>query len=192
VSGGRHRTRVFLDYHAFNLGWAAQADGELTDWPGLPPVLIGAAQGALTPVDKTPLVLTETLMYAAVERRNVGLRWWLQMTLGGQPGWRVAVRECRIAPERLRCPECGDPGLLRTPTGPLTELTTDMVTLAHKDAFDVAILVSDAAELVPAVERVQEYGLLVVNAGWRGTAKELRTACWAGFDLDALIAPLSR
>jgi NYN domain len=188
----RHSTRVFLDYHGFALGWASQAGGAVTDWEGLPRLLTGAAQAALASVDSTPLALTETLFYAAVERRNVGLHFWMTITLGGQPGWRVAVRECAIAPERMNCPYCGDPGLLRPPNKSLTELTTDLVTLAHKDAFDVAILVSDAAELVPAVERVQENGLRIVNAGWRGYGDELRSACWAAFDLDALVEPLSR
>jgi NYN domain len=192
VSSERHRTRVFLDYHAFTLGWMAHAGSALADWEGLPQLLTGAAQAALTSVDSTPLALTETLFYAAVERRNIGLHFWMTITLGGQPGWRVAVRECAVAPERTSCPRCGDPGLLPAPSKPLTELTTDLVTLAHRDAFDVAILVSDAAELVPAVERVQENGLRIVNAGWRGYGDELRAACWAGFDLDALVAPLSR
>jgi NYN domain len=192
VPGGRQRTRIFLDYHAFAHGWAAQAGGGLTDWGALPAVLVDAAQAALAAIDATPLALTETVLYAAVDRQNVGQRWWLEMTLGGQPGWRVAVRDTTVLSSPTGCPACGDLGLLRPPKIPLTEMTSHLVALAHKNAFDVAVVVSDAAELVPAVEGVQELGLRVVNAGWLGAGGELRAACWAGLDLDALIEPLSR
>ncbi|HVQ91878.1 MAG TPA: NYN domain-containing protein [Mycobacteriales bacterium] len=71
-------------------------------------------------------------------------------------------------------------------------IVTDLLSLAWQNAFDVAVLLSSDADFVPAVERIQEKGLKVINAGWQGKGHELRAACWASFDLDGLIAAVSR
>jgi len=56
----------------------------------------------------------------------------------------------------------------------------------------VALLVSSDSDFVPAVKRVQEKGLKVINAAWRGKGHELKAACWASFDLDTIAAAIYR
>ncbi|MFL6127975.1 MAG: NYN domain-containing protein [Mycobacteriales bacterium] len=71
-------------------------------------------------------------------------------------------------------------------------IVTDLLSLAWQDAFDVAVLVSSDADFVPAVERVQEKGLKVINAAWQGKGHELKAACWASFDLDTIASTIRR
>jgi uncharacterized LabA/DUF88 family protein len=71
-------------------------------------------------------------------------------------------------------------------------IVTDMLSLAWQNAYDVAVLVSSDADFVPAVERVQERGLKVINAGWAGKGHELKAACWGSFDLDTVTATICR
>lgn len=69
---------------------------------------------------------------------------------------------------------------------------TDLLSLAWQDGYDVALLLSSDADFVPAVERIQDKGLKVINAAWRGKGHELKAACWGSFELDTVMASLGR
>ena len=71
-------------------------------------------------------------------------------------------------------------------------ILVDLLTLAWEGAYDVAILVSSDADLVPGVERVQERGLKVINATWSDRGHHLAKACWGSFRLDELTEQLTR
>ena len=71
-------------------------------------------------------------------------------------------------------------------------ILTDMFSLAWEQAYEVAILVSSDADMVPAVEKIQDKGLKVINATWSGWGHQLAKTCWASFDIDPLIIQLSR
>ena len=71
-------------------------------------------------------------------------------------------------------------------------IATDLLSLAWEGVLDVAVLVSGDSDFVPAVERIQEKGLKVVNATWRNHGHELAHACWASFDLDSVVGRLVR
>jgi uncharacterized LabA/DUF88 family protein len=66
------------------------------------------------------------------------------------------------------------------------------LSLAWQNAYDIAVLVTSDADFVPAVEKVQERGLKVVNAGWANKGHELKAACWGSFDLDSITASICR
>lgn len=70
-------------------------------------------------------------------------------------------------------------------------IVTDMLSLAWQNAYDIAVLVTSDADFVPAVEKVQERGLKVVNAGWASKGHELKAACWGSFDLDPILLQAS-
>jgi uncharacterized LabA/DUF88 family protein len=71
-------------------------------------------------------------------------------------------------------------------------ILTDMFSLAWEHAYDVGILVSGDGDLVPAVEKIQDRGLKVVNATWRNYGHDLAKRCWASFSIDPLIPQLTR
>jgi NYN domain len=65
-----------------------------------------------------------------------------------------------------------------------TRIATDLIGDATFDAYDVALLVSEDSDFVPAVEFVQEMrGKQVVHVGFGGHSNELRAACRHRIDL---------
>jgi hypothetical protein len=65
-----------------------------------------------------------------------------------------------------------------------TRIATDLIGDAAFDAYDVAILVSEDSDFIPAVEFVQETrGKQVVHVGFGGHNNDLRAACRYRVDL---------
>ena len=149
------------------------------------------------------LDLEETLVYASYNPlTEPNLKRWLDNFLNKQPSFRVSTRERRPVPKAARCagcgsevaacPQCGAP-YARTPEkGVDTAIVTDLLSLAWQGAFDVAILLSSDADHIPAVERVQEKGLKVINATWVNHGFDLAKTAWASFSLDAVVDQLLR
>ena len=71
-------------------------------------------------------------------------------------------------------------------------IVTDMLSLAWESAYEVAILVSADADMVPCVERVQEKGFKVINATWPSGGLHLAKVCWASFDIMDVAGGLVR
>ncbi len=151
----------------------------------LPRAVTVAASQLLTSVGLSdPLELEETLLYASVDPvAEAKLRTWLDVFVNRLPSWRVTVRERRPQPRTLHCRNCGHDSDKCPSCGQR---------YVSKPEKGIAVLLSSDADFVPAVERIQEKGLKVINAGWQGKGHELRAACWASFDLDGLIAAVSR
>jgi uncharacterized LabA/DUF88 family protein len=126
---------------------------------------------------------------------------WATSWLNRQPGIHVQcrARRPRSAPKCnhchlpiLACPHCS---LVLSGTiekGVDTAIATDMIRLAWENAFDIAVLVSSDADLVPAVQFLVDKGRKVIQAGFPPSGAELATACWASFDLFADRAEFSR
>jgi hypothetical protein len=92
----------------------------------------------------------------------------------------------------VQCPSCAEPLTSSLEKGVDTAIVTDLMSMAWQSAFDVAILVSSDADFVPAVQRIQERGLRVINATWQHDGHELRRTCWASFDLDGVARNMLR
>jgi len=60
-----------------------------------------------------------------------------------------------------------------------------MIRLAWEEAYDIAVLASLDADLVPAVEFLNLKGRKVVQAGFPPGGADLATSCWASFDVFA-------
>jgi len=73
--------------------------------------------------------------------------------------------------------------LKKTPEGYIEKgidilLATDMVSLAFRNAYDTAVLVSGDSDYVPVVKEIQELGKRVENASFKRTSSfELRKVC---------------
>ena len=194
--------RIFIDYWNFQLQWNRRSQ-KGCDWSKLPNALVASA-AAIAPQFGS-LRLDDIRVYASVNagRPNDGkLRNWLETFLDRQPGFRVFIRERKSRVQPIRCRECG----LETHECPHCHakferaaekgvdaaILTDMFSLAWEQAYEVAILVSSDADMVPAVEKIQDKGLKVINATWSGWGHQLAKTCWASFDIDPLIIQLSR
>ncbi|MEU9887880.1 NYN domain-containing protein [Sphaerisporangium sp. NPDC051011] len=198
------RIRIFIDFWNFQLSWNSNMGPKQCDWRALPPTVVGSAASVLTAVGLTdPVDLEETLLYASVDPvSDARLRNWLTGTIERLPSWRVSIRERRSQPRHVHCrncgavttacPTCDQPYRARLEKGVDAAIVTDMLSLAWQDAYDVAVLITSDADFVPAVERIQERGLKVINAGWSGKGHQLKAACWGSFDLDAVAGTMCR
>jgi uncharacterized LabA/DUF88 family protein len=199
------RARIFIDFWNFQLNWKDRMDPKRCDWRALPPALIGEAQQLLDQTGATDqLVLEETLLYASVDPTGAEakLRGWLTGVIERMPSYRVKIRErrpqrrtihCRACGNDLeKCPKCAEAYTWRPEKGVDAAIVTDLLSLAHQDSWDVAVLLSSDADFIPAVEYLQGTGLKVINASWAGYGYDLKGKCWASFDLDAMARTICR
>lgn len=192
-----NRVRVFVDYWNFQLAWN-RSSGKGCDWRELPRVLVRRTGELFEAVGaEAGLSLERTTLYASVDPDgDANLRRWLTSTVSRFPSYTVKVHDrrarrdsiycrlCKVATDA--CPNCGEPYVRRPEKGVDSAIVTDLLWLAWEGAYDVAILVTSDAAFVPAVERVQERGVKVVNAAWRNRGHELQRACWASFAIEEI------
>jgi len=201
----RLRTRIFVDFWNFQLNWNERTDKALCNWKALPSVLIAESRQLLATAGlDEDLVLDETLVYASVKRGDAdrNLKDWLTTFVDRQPSFRVKIRDRRVRSggvwcnscrtQIAECPHCRAVFERSPEKGIDAAIATDLLSLAWEGVLDVAVLVSGDSDFVPAVERIQEKGLKVVNATWRNHGHELAHTCWASFDLDSVVGSLLR
>lgn len=196
--------RIFIDFWNFSLNWKDRSGGAMVDWTKVPRVLIREAESVVSSVSPgVTLALEETLVYASVKSATEqNLRQWLTNFLDKQPSFRVKIRERRTRDAGIycskcgmktdQCPNCAERFQRAAEKGVDTAIVTDLLSLAWEEAYEVAILVTSDADFIPAVEKVQERGLKVVNATWSGSGFDLARSCWASFHLESVIADLVR
>lgn len=193
-----YRVRLFIDFWNFQLTWNAHmTQNRQCDWRRLPVAFVAQAQASIASagIGET-LGLEETRVYASYNPdrpQDAGLRDWLSNFLDRQPSFRVFVKEREDQPAKIYCrtcqneftdcPSCNTPLVRAREKGVDAAIVTDILSLAWEGAFDVAVLVTSDADMIPCVERVQEKGFKVINACWPGRGHELAQACWASFDI---------
>ena len=198
------RARLFVDFWNFQLGWNEASGGAACNWSVLPRELVREAERILTATgNPDSLTVEETIVHASVNPvTEAKLRGWLTTWLDRQPSFDVKIRTRKPRPRTFHCKDCGNLtstcshcGVQLVTTGEKgvdAALVTDLLSLAWQRAYDVAVLVSGDADYIPAVEYVQAQGLKVINAAWKSKGHDLRASCWGSFDIDGLIASLTR
>ncbi|MEN6643450.1 MAG: NYN domain-containing protein [Armatimonadia bacterium] len=202
-----YRVRLFADFWNYQLQWNDRVAGHQScDWRRLPEAFVRSAQQQLATagVDE-PLRLEETRVYASYNPSSPGdtaLRGWFHNFLDRQPSFRVFTMERKDKPAHMycrscqhniaTCPNCGSALTRSREKGVDTAIVTDLLSLAWEDAYDVAILISSDADMIPAVQRVQEKGLKVINAMWAPLGSDLARECWASFDINGICDSLIR
>ena len=199
-SDGRARVRVFIDFWNLQITLNQQiqhvdpTDAFKIDWSALPRWL---AREAATVVGTEHHSYDGAHVYSSynpLSASDVGLRWWLTTWLDRQPGVQVVLKE-RRPKDPPTCPSCHQSvpscpackaSLARTvEKGVDTAIVTDMIRLAWERAYDVGVIVSSDADLVPVVEFLDSKGLRMVQAGFPPIGSDLATACWGSFDVLA-------
>jgi uncharacterized LabA/DUF88 family protein len=190
------RVRVFVDYWNFQLTLNERAGGGrfLVDWRGLGPWL---ARVACESVNITCHSFEGVIVYASFNPKtdeSKKFRSWVTNWLGRQPGVAVRCleRQPRACPrctachrEITECPHCSAKIAQTQEKGVDTLIATDMIRLAWEGAYDLAVLATLDADLVPAVEFLDMKGRKVIQAGFPPAGHHLATACWASFDVSA-------
>lgn len=208
---GRLRFRVFVDFWNLQLTLndreaattGRKPSGFLIDWCRLPDCLVQEAAKLLRVTDFSYEGSKVFTSYNPKSPQDRKYRSWLANWLERQPGIQVLCFERRPKSE-FKCPtchraiakcphaECSAPIAATTERGVDTAIATEMIRLAWERAYDVAILVSSDADLVPAVEFLDQGGFRIIQAGFPPYGAELSRACWATIDIFKLRAGFRR
>jgi len=66
-----------------------------------------------------------------------------------------------------------------------TSIVTDLFDGAINNSYDIAVLVSNDSDFVPAIQTIQErLNKQIIHAGFRAGGDHVRTAAWAHIILD--------
>lgn len=209
--GTTPRVRVFVDYWNLQLTLndrEAQATGQAdvrfkVDWRGLPIWLARKAaetSGIAAYSFDGAIIFTSHDPNTEEGRKFNG---WVTNWLDRQPGIQVQSRprqarsspRCNVCHREVRlCPhaDCGAHIAGTIEKGVDTAIVTDMIRLAWEDAYDIAVLASSDADLIPAVEFLDQKGRKVIQAGFPPSGVNLATACWASFDIFASRQEIAR
>lgn len=207
------RVRVFVDYWNFQLSLNAlearmrgAADYRFAvDWKGLGPWL---ARKACETVGIAPAAYAfeGVIIYTSFNpQTEEGRKFknWAKTWLDRQPGVRVEAleRKPKAFPkcptchrEIVNCPHggCGKKIVATAEKGVDTFIATDMIRLAWEGAYDLAVLATSDADLVPAVEFLNLKARKIVQAGFPPLGVDLATACWASFDVGRSRSEIAR
>lgn len=193
------RVHVFVDYWNFQLRWNERAGEARCNWAQLPLVLVERLK--TLPLSGA-LDYQGMRVYASCDADDENLRRWLENFLERQPGTGVSILERRRRFDHIRCracgyetgacPSCAQPLVWSAEKGVESALITDMYELAWNEGLDIGVLVSSDSDFTYPVAQIQERGVKIVNAAWRGAGQELSRAAWGQLDLDELIPLLVR
>ena len=67
-----------------------------------------------------------------------------------------------------------------------------MIRLAWEDAYEIAVLATSDADLIPAIEFLGLKARKVIQAGFPPSGVRLARACWASFDVSKLRSEIAR
>ncbi len=193
------RIRVFVDYWNFQLTLNAREGEDFrfkVNWKDLGPWLTKKACEVIS-IDPTGASFEGVIIYASYNpNTDEGRRFrnWANTWLDRQPGVHVQCleRKPKALPKCPSCyrvieycprPECGKPIRATTEKGVDTLIATDLIRLAWEEAYDIAVLASSDADLVPAVKFLNQKGRKVIQAGFPPSGVDLATTCWASFDV---------
>ena len=197
---GRIRVRVVVDFWNLQLTLSQQirqfdpADEFKIDWSKMPRWL---AREAARTVGTDEHSYDGAHVYASYNPLSLAdkkLQNWLTTWLDRQPGVQVVLKERRAKDPPtcpachqsvLNCPQCRASLARTVEKGVDTAIVTDMIRLAWEGAYDVGVIVSSDADLVPVVDFLDSRGLRIVQAGFPPIGSALATACWGSFDILA-------
>jgi uncharacterized LabA/DUF88 family protein len=208
-AGNLPKVLVFIDYWNLQLSLndrearlAGGADRRFSiDWMKLPQWL--ADQGAAVsgfPAHTYGGARVYT-SFNPMSQSDLGYKKWVSTWLDRQPGIQVfckerrpkAVAKCPKCHKQIEiCPHCSEKIVASVEKGVDTAIATDMIRLAWENAYDVAVLVTSDADLVPAAEFLDQKGKRVIQAGFPPLGVDLATSCWASFDIFARRADFRR
>jgi hypothetical protein len=163
-------------------------------WESLPQAIIDQLD-QMEYIGESPKELRAVDVYASADRKNDGSRTefetWLDEELDPLAGYQVHTF-LRKRENRKVCSHCDEP-LDRTEfiKGLSTKVACDLLAHAVNDAYDIAVLVMDDAEIIPSVLSVQEiFDKQVIHIGPKGEGQELRSAAWGHVSFEDLAAEL--
>jgi hypothetical protein len=129
-------------------------------------------------------------VFASVDPRpgskDEGLKRYLH-SLGQATGFQVVVRDRK--PKQDHCPHCQRDIDRMVEKGVDAAIVTALYEGAINNSYDVALLLSNDADHIPAIRTIQDrLNKQIVHVGFKRGGSEVRTATWSHILLDGDIA----
>jgi uncharacterized LabA/DUF88 family protein len=181
------RVRIFIDHANFTIAWRKSVGrkGPQISWERLPEAVLSGLE-AHGFIKKADTDLRGISVYASTrpDPDDLELRYqnWLHYVLDQLPGYTVKVslrqpQQCSHDQSKIHYVEKGVD----------TKIACDMLSSAMRDLYDLAVLVSNDADLIPSVECVQDVlDKQVVHLGFKGFGGDIRSSAWGHFTLDSI------
>jgi uncharacterized LabA/DUF88 family protein len=186
---------VFVDFWNLQLTLNERMASDthfLIDWSKLPDCLVREAAALV----RAPTFSYEgSIVFTSSDlKTHEGRKYhkWVTSWLDRQPGIQVKCSErhpkhppkCPACHQSVaKCSHCGATLVGTVEKGVDTAIATDMIRLAWERAYDVAVLVSSDADLVPAAAFLDQRGFRIIQAGFPPLGSHLSRACWATLDI---------
>lgn len=206
------KVRVFIDFWNFALKWKTATKlfpQENLDWARLPDAILGGLD-AIPHMRNTPKELRGVKVYAstvptdyyddpaisswkAEDRKR--LEKWLSYDLDQKTSYTVDIT---LQSERaIHCPNCHEDTSYYTEQGVDTKIAIDLVSFASRDLYDIAVLVTDDHDLVPATQCVQEaIDKQVIHLGFRRKKDEKKSPvqleAWGHLFIDDMMSTIRK
>ncbi len=192
------RVRIFIDFWNFQINWNEYIGNDKIDWKILPRELINQSEKVLKEVGiNNSLQLLETCVYTSISKDKPNMlkqKQWLSNILDRFPGYRVFIRERSAQTKPIHCincnyefntcPQCQTKITRSVEKGVDTQIVTDLMSQAWEKTYDIGLLLSSDSDFIPAVERLQEKGIKIINGCWKRSGNQLAKTCWASFHLE--------
>jgi uncharacterized LabA/DUF88 family protein len=196
------KVKIFVDFWNLQLTWNEYHKR------------LGSAGHVTIPWERTlPEVLTAkvdknaeyagTHVYASINPRSQKdrkLHSFLQ-TMDLFPGYKVIIKERKPAKpikcshEGCRklithCPHCNQELIRTVEKGVDTSIAIELFHYALDNVYDKALLISNDADFVPAIEYIQRRGNHIIHVGFKNQAFEIKKACWTHIDFEDIMQEL--
>lgn len=208
---------VFVDYWNLQLtltgedakalsltGAAARNHRFEINWFNLGPLLtqLAAVHASPNPGVPLPLQFQQTRIYTSANpATDFKFKGWAINTLGRKPGVHLVCLDrkpkrnpsCPTCHATMDiCPHCKAAINATQEKGVDTLLVTDLLSLGLDGSYDVALLVSQDADMGPAAAHLIAKGKNVIQVGIGNFGKGLAKDCWGEFDLFPHRASIKR
>jgi uncharacterized LabA/DUF88 family protein len=201
------RIRVFIDYWNFANLWVRhvndiEPDRNL-DWKALPRAILDQLDN-IPSLRSSRKELRAVKIYASVrppnstsssaidriaEDKYERLRDWFQDELDQITAYTVDLSDHVDNP--IRCPLCDAQNRNLVEQGVDTKMAIDLVALASRDLYDIAILATHDDDLVPSTQCVQDsIDKQVIHLGFKNEAAEVRNEAWGHIFVEDLLADI--
>lgn len=208
------RITVFIDYWNLQLtlnsflykNQSVTPNKAKIDWKNIGKVLAGEANKVLGRDSSAAFSYEGAYIYTSYNPATAESKTyknWAGAWLNAQPGNNVKIleRKPKALPkcpachrEITHCPHsgCKKPIVATVEKGVDTMLVTDLIKFGVNDLYDVAVLASSDADMIPAVCYVQERGKKVINARFKKMGHGLAKDCWGSFYVSDLQSEILR
>lgn len=196
------RVKIFVDFWNLQLSWNEYHERSGVKEPIRIPWEKALPQVLLSRIGKEAKY-TGTHVYASVNPKSPndrGLKSFLQ-SMELFPGYKVLVRE-RTTVKNVKCnneacrkyinecPYCHNPISRTVEKGVDTLIAIELFHFALENVYDKAILISNDADFVPAIEYIQRKGKNIIHAGFKTQGMTVKRACWDHIDLEDIMSDL--